>query len=80
MLLRAPTPVGTAIRQAVTDQLQDVIDAVNAIPETMVNTAGTQPGLITTAFDEARELRVLMLTDLIAALETTLGFNPDDGD
>lgn len=69
-----------AVRDAVTLALQEAIDATDAIPETMVQTSGTSPQLIETAFDEARELRVLLLTDLIGALETTLGFNPDDGD
>lgn len=72
--------VSPVVRQEITNALLRTQASLDAIPETLVQSAATNPGLVQQAFDDARELRTLLLTDLIGALETTIGFNPNDGD
>lgn len=69
-----------ASRQAVDQAIADLETAVAAIAETLVATSASTPTVVEMAFERARALRVLLLTDVVGSLGSTLGFNPNDGD
>jgi predicted lipoprotein len=68
------------IHAAVRGDIDVAIALVDAIPETLIGTAGLEPEFVEAAFQAVRQVRVRLATDATAALSGTLKFSPYDGD
>jgi predicted lipoprotein len=68
------------VHAAIRADLDAAIEAVEAIPEPLLETAQTDPAPVEAAFQAVRAVRVRLLTDLTGVLGGTLTFSPFDGD
>ena len=72
--------LSTEVSQATTDALKKAIEAVEALPEPLQETAQNDPALVEAAFQAVRDLKNRFRLDVAALLETTLTFSGNDGD
>ncbi|WP_147383288.1 imelysin family protein [Pontibacter oryzae] len=77
--VKAPYGQGL-LSDAIEQQFDAALAAVNAIQEPLVQAVNTQPQAVTKAYDELQKLIVLTKTDMPSALGVTITYNDSDGD
>ncbi|MEM9409106.1 MAG: imelysin family protein, partial [Acidobacteriota bacterium] len=71
---------GTALSTLLRNRFGSSLAALDAIPEPLTRSVVEDPDLVRAAYDELRELLVLIKVDLANQLGVTLTFNDNDGD
>jgi predicted lipoprotein len=74
------TALGSPLAARITQQMQTVIAAVQAIPPPLRRAVVHHPQAVATAYDAVKELLILLKVDMTNVLGVTVDFGDSDGD